>query len=141
MITALIDYLAMFYQTGNLAQVEAISRSMLAAIPDDLVALQFLGLALYQMGRDDDAYQAFKRVAARLHRHEKAGGSSGCEAASAVSYREATRAYSGLADGWHRIALVLNKFGFHSPAARAFEAELAARGVTQKTIGTPQASS
>lgn len=130
MISALVEYLAMFYQTGNLVQVEAITRSLLAAIPDDIVALQFLGLALYQMGRDKDAYQAFKDAAARLARPAKEDACSVCEPARAVTYREATRANSGLADGWHRIALVLKNFGFPGPAARAFEAESAARGPT-----------
>ncbi len=46
MILALVDYLGAFYQASNLGQVEAIARTMLAAISDDLVALQFLGLAL-----------------------------------------------------------------------------------------------
>lgn len=129
MISALVDYLAIFYQTDNMAQVEVIARSMLAAIPDDLVALQFLGLALYQMGRVDQAYQMFKRVAARQEQHEGGDGSTVCEPASVASYREATRAHSGLAEGWYRIALALNRFGFHKPATLAFKAASTARGV------------
>lgn len=118
----------MFYQTGNLEQVEVISRSMLAAIPDDLVALQFLGLALYQMGHLDEAYRIFMKAVAKLNQHESVGDESSCELAGVVSYREATRAQSGLADGWHRIGQVLNNFGFHKLALRALEAEATARG-------------
>ncbi len=46
MITALIDLMGACHQAGNLSQMEAIARSILAAIPEDMVALQFLGLAL-----------------------------------------------------------------------------------------------
>lgn len=130
MISVLLDYLANFYQTGNLAQVEVIARTMLAAVPDDVVALQFLGLALYQMGRVDDAQRTFKKVSATLGRQQEWQGNADCEPAHAAIYRQATRAHSGLADGWYRIALVLNKFGFHSPATRAFKAALSSRGVT-----------
>lgn len=128
MIYLLVDYLATFYQAGNLAQVEVIARSMLAAVPDDLVALQFLGLALYQMGRVDDAHLAFKRVATTLDQQEEWDGGTVCEPAHVAIYRTATRAHSGLAEGWYRIGLALNRFGFHNPAARAFKAAVAARG-------------
>jgi tetratricopeptide (TPR) repeat protein len=128
MISALVDQLAMFYQSGNLTQVEVISRSMLTAIPEDIVALQFLGLALYQMGRMDDARRAFKRVAARQDRPQEAHGLTVCEPAHCATFREATRAHSGLADGWYRIALALKQFGFHRPARRALAAALASSG-------------
>jgi tetratricopeptide (TPR) repeat protein len=127
MISALVEYLAIFYQAGDLAQVEVIARSMLAAIPDDIVALQFLGLALYQLGRTDQAYRLFKRVALRQDRRDVADPTV-CEHASDASYREATQAYSGLAEGWSRIAVVLTKFGFHKQAASALAAASASRG-------------
>ena len=64
MISAMVDLLAGCYQAGNLDQMEAIARSLLAAIPEDTVALQFLGLALYLGGRLDDARQVFLRAVA-----------------------------------------------------------------------------
>jgi predicted Zn-dependent protease len=103
---------------------------MLTAIPDDIVALQFLGLALYQMGRVDDARHAFKRVAARHTQQEPCSSETGCEPAHCATLRAATRAHSGLADGWYRIALALNKFGFNQAATRAFAAAVAASGST-----------
>jgi tetratricopeptide (TPR) repeat protein len=135
MITALVDYLAMFYQSGNLDQVEVIARSMLAAIPDDMVALQFLGLALHEKGRTDVAYRILKRVALRLDRQVGGTESNTYEPASVVSYREATRAHSGLADGWYRIAVLLARFGFHRSASQAFEAAAAARGPSHASAG------
>ncbi len=133
MIPALIDYLTIFYQTGNLAQVEVIARSILTAVPKDVVALQFLGLALYQMGRVDDARHEFKRVAAMLEQQEEWDGRAVCEPAHVAIFRAATRAGSGLADGWYRIGLALNVFGLHKSAARAFESAIAARGFTETT--------
>ncbi|MCX7178670.1 MAG: hypothetical protein NTX56_07825 [Proteobacteria bacterium] len=50
MITALVGYLSVFLQTANLAQVEIIARSMHVATPDDIVALQFLGLVFSREG-------------------------------------------------------------------------------------------
>lgn len=74
----LVEYLATFYQTGNLVQMEVIARSLLAAVPNNAVALQFLGLALYQMGRVDDARLTFKRVAATPDQQEEWDGRVGC---------------------------------------------------------------
>lgn len=128
MITALVDLLAAFYQAGNLEQMEAVARSMLAAMPDDLVALQFLGLALYLSGRSEAAYRAFARVAERSTHPQPAELPTTCEDAASVSYREATRPHSGLADGWLHIGRLLGRFGFRRPAAQARLAARAARG-------------
>ena len=138
MIPVLVEYLATFYQTGNLVQLEVTARSLLAAVPNNVVALQFLGLALYQMGRVDDARLTFKRVAATPDQQEQGDGRGVCEPAHVTVFRAATRAHSGLADGWYRIALALKGFGFHSPAARAFKAGLAARGDSERRRNTPR---
>lgn len=134
MISALVDFLAVFCQTGDLVQLEVIARSMLSAIPEDLVALQFLGLALYQMGRTDEARAVFARVPASLEQHAKWDGMGVCEPAGVETFRAATRAHSGLADGWHRIALILNKFGLNKQALRAFDAASAARGLSRLSL-------
>jgi hypothetical protein len=126
-ITALVGCLAMFCQAGDMRQLELVARNMLAAIPDDIVALQFLGLALYGMGRIDDSYRAFKRVAAQQDRPEAAAGGV-CETAAAAILRTATQAHSGLAEGWYRIAILMADFGLHKPARRALSSALAAHG-------------
>ena len=128
MILALVDLLSSFWQAGNMEQMETISRSMLMAMPDDIVALQFLGLALYQTGRIDDAYKMFKRVAAKFDDQTAMTRPTTCEPAAVVSYREAIRLDSGLAEGWHKIAQILKKFGFRKAAIRAYDAALTARG-------------
>ncbi|TRZ55407.1 MAG: tetratricopeptide repeat protein [Rhodocyclaceae bacterium] len=133
MISLLVEYLSIFYQTGDTAQLAVIARSLLAAIPDDLVALQFLGMALYQMGRIDDAYRVFKQVATKQDPDVVPGGSSDCQSASVISYREATEVHPGLADGWHQIAEILNKFGFQPQADRAYQAAAASRGLKSQS--------
>lgn len=102
----MIDLLADFYQSGNFAQMETIARSLLTAIPDDMVALQFLGLSLYLMGRRDSAHRAFRRAAGHAARttHTAAStatapGATTIEVAAAISYREATKPGTALAEG------------------------------------------
>lgn len=131
MISALIDLLGQFYQIGDVPQMETIARSMLASIPDDLVALQFLGLALYQMGRLDSARRVFSRVADKFEKQPSSAFpvATVIEPASNASYREATRPGSMLAEGWYRIGLALNRFGFDKSAIHAFQAAITARGV------------
>ena len=55
MIDALFDLLGTFYQSGDLLQAEWIARSILQAIPDDIVSLQFLGLVYYRTRRREQA--------------------------------------------------------------------------------------
>jgi tetratricopeptide (TPR) repeat protein len=133
LIATLIALLGKFYQSGNFAQVETIARGMLSAIPNDIVALQFLGLALYRLGRVDDARQAFQRIETSSEADLLNHGLTCSEPAAVTSYREATRSGSGLADAWRQISAVLERLGFHQPALRAFRASLKA--------GIPRSSS
>ncbi|HEY6897428.1 MAG TPA: bacterial transcriptional activator domain-containing protein [Rhodocyclaceae bacterium] len=130
MITALIDLLGAYYQAGDFAQVATVARGMLSAIPGDLVALQFLGLAYYRSGRIDDARQVFRQVAQQLDQTDPGPVVGSSELASDISYREATRPGSGLADGWYRIGKLLKGWRFTKPAALAFRAAMAARGTS-----------
>ena len=128
MITALIDLMGTFYQAGNPAQMAVIARSMLTTIPGDLVALQFLGLALYQLGQTEAALRIFRRVAEKAEAGLQTDLATTVEAAAVTNYREATRPASGLADAWHRIGALLSKYDFHNAAERAYEASRCARG-------------
>jgi hypothetical protein len=120
MIPALIDLLGTFYQAGNPGQMAVIARSMLATIPGDLVALQFLGLALYQLGRKDSAHRVFRTVAEKFEFEPQPELDTTLELAAVTNYRQATQPGSGLAEGWHRIGLILSKYGFHRAADNAF---------------------
>jgi tetratricopeptide (TPR) repeat protein len=118
----------MFYQAGNPSQMAVIARSMLATIPNDLVALQFLGLALYQLGRTDAAHRVFHTVAEKFEADLQPELATTLETAAVTNYRAATEPGSGLADAWRRIGLILSRYGFHKPAAKAFQAWHSARG-------------
>jgi predicted Zn-dependent protease len=130
MITALIDLMGTFYQAGNPGQMEVLARSILAAIPDDIVALQFLGLALYQMGRIESAKQAFAKACALTPKRRRGDRlvTTG-EMATTTLHREARAPASGLSDAWQHIALASRSLGFRGAATRAYEASLAAKGL------------
>jgi tetratricopeptide (TPR) repeat protein len=127
-ITALIDLMGTFYQAGNPGQMAVIARSMLATIPGDLVALQFLGLALYQLGQTEAAHRIFRRVAERAEAEAQADSPTGVEPAAVTNYREATGPASGLAEAWYLIGAILSRYGFRKAAERAFLASRVARG-------------
>ncbi|HTY03398.1 MAG TPA: tetratricopeptide repeat protein [Rhodocyclaceae bacterium] len=130
MITALIDLMGTYYQAGNPGQMAVLARSILAAIPDDIVALQFLGLALYQMGRRESARQAFAKAVALTPRRRRGDRlvTTG-ETASTKLQREASAPASGLSDAWRHIAHAMRALGFRGGATQAYETSLAARGL------------
>jgi tetratricopeptide (TPR) repeat protein len=130
---ALIDLLAIFYQSGNLERMEAIARSMLVAVPNDVVALQFLALSLYLRGRTDEAYRLFRKYVflTRSSAPPQQELATSCELAASASYRAATRPGSGLAKGWHGIAQILARLGYVRHAMRARRAAITSDVVPQ----------
>lgn len=129
MITALIDLMGAYYQAGNLPQMAVMARSILASIPNDLVALQFLGLALYQMGRVEAARHVFGRACALMDRQPRTDPPTTGEMAATTVYRQARAPASNLAEAWQQIARAMRSLGFREPAARAYEMSLAAKGI------------
>jgi len=132
MTLALIDLLAIFYQNGNLERMEVIARSMLIAVPNDMVALQFLALALYLRGRTDEAYQLFRRyvsLSAKSSSPQQRQLPTSCELAANASYQAAIRPGSGLAKGWRGIAQILAKLGYVRHAVRARRAAITAEAI------------
>ncbi|MFY9328543.1 MAG: hypothetical protein WAO76_11075 [Georgfuchsia sp.] len=127
MISALIEFLAAYYQQGNVTGVMMVARNILDVIPDDIVAIQFLALALLQLGRREAAISLFHKAAGILNRKPHDTKTSVCELASSASYREATRPDTGLGEGWHRLEIVLHEFGFRSLAESARYASRQAR--------------
>lgn len=127
MITALIDLMGAYYQAGNLPQMAVIARSILASIPEDVVALQFLGLALYQMGRIEAARQVFSKVYARGNGARGNDLVTTGEPAAATILRVARAPASGLSEAWQHIAHALHSLGFGNAATQAYETSLAAK--------------
>lgn len=123
MTLALIDLLAIYYQNGNLELMEVIASTMLTAVPNDPVALQFLGLTLHMKGRTEDAHKVFRHFAA-LDNEQPLDPSlpTSCELASTASYQAAVRPGSGLGSGWRKIARIFKSLGYRSLAIRARKA-------------------
>lgn len=129
MITALIDLMATYYQAGNLNQMTVIARSLLSSIPNDVVAMQFLGLALYQMGRIEAARRVFAKVCALMERSPAGDLPTTGETAASTVYRQARAPASGLGEAWRQIARAMRSLGFREAAARAYGMSLAAQGI------------
>lgn len=104
-----------------------IARRLLAAIPDDLVALQVLGLTLHRRGRHDSALRFLRRAEASPG-PASPPSTAALEPARTVSWREATRPGSALAEAWRQIADLQARHGHFGRAADAQRAALRARG-------------
>jgi Flp pilus assembly protein TadD len=135
MITALLDLMATCYQAGNPGQMATVARSILAAIPRDIVALHFLGLALYQMGHTEAARRVFRQACAHPKRRRKSDGATTGEEAATTMLREASTPAAGLGEAWQHIALAMRELGFRHAAKRAYRKSLATRRVMLE-VGT-----
>ncbi|MBE2258597.1 MAG: tetratricopeptide repeat protein [Candidatus Accumulibacter sp.] len=125
MIDALFDLFGNFYQSGNLAQAEWIARSILQAIPDDVVSLQLLGLVYYRTKRRKEAMQAFG--AAEIDPGAQAAVDGGGLRASTQCLRAASGRGSTLAGAWYELGLLLFRLGRYPQALGALQAALSAR--------------
>lgn len=127
MIDALFDLLGMCYQDGNLVQAEWIARSIVQAIPDDAVSLQFLGLVYYRTRRRAQAVEAFasadraKGPSGRIARAE----AQSLPRASAQCLLAASSPGSTLAVAWYDLALVLFRVRRYGQALASLRAALA----------------
>lgn len=117
MIGAMIDFLAMRFQQGDADGVLSASQAILNAIPDDLVALQFMALALLWLGHRERALALLRKAAMAALQLSDAAVPRTCERAAAVTLREARR--PELATGWRQIAQVTEAHGLHELARRA----------------------
>ena len=133
MIGALIELLSNYYQTGDWAHVEVIARTIRAAIPDDVVSLQVLGLAYLKTGRTSDAIRLFRRAdrdARQTPGHESAadgGNKIQIEVAASACYREATRKDSGFGGIWYDLGVALVRLKRPKQAIWAFQTALLAQ--------------
>jgi Tfp pilus assembly protein PilF len=131
MIGALVELLNNSYQSGNLAHVEVIARTLCAAIPDDVVALQILGLAYLKTGRTADALKLFRKADRKNHHTSGSGpladGDAQLESAATACYREATRKHVGFGRLWYDLGMALLSLKRPRQSIWAFRAALAAR--------------
>lgn len=140
MISTLVDLLGNFYARNDFTNFEAIARSLLAAIPNDQVSLQFLGLVYYRTGRITDAIQIFEKVVRRRKPAPEAELNIGeavlspGDSAAAVCYQEATRDRPDLAPAWYDLGAALLELGKHEQAIPAFRSALMAQPECAQTL-------
>lgn len=143
MIAALVDLLGKFYANNDLANVEVIARTMHAAVPNDLVSLQFLGLVYYRKGRVKEAVSIFDTVNRRPGPSSTTGSSDGNagladrDLSAAVCYREATRRNRNLAMAWHDLGAVLLRLHKSDLAISAFSSSLSAHPRATQALVSP----
>lgn len=140
MISTLVDLLGNFYLNNDLTHFETIARTLHASIPDDLVSLQFLGLAYYQTGRVDEAVSIFDKVLRRRKTLASADSNMttneipGEESCAAVCYQEATKRNPWLAKAWYDLGAVLLKLKKSELAIPAFRSFLAAQPASSQAL-------
>ena len=129
MIDALFDLLGTFYQSGNFEQAEWIARSILQAIPDDIVSLQFLGLLYHRTRRRAQAMQVFAATTAGDAPASAVPPGLGDSSlpASAQCRRAASARGSTLAGAWYDLGRLLLRLGHDRQAIDALQAAIAAQ--------------
>lgn len=127
MINALFDLLGMFYQSGDFVQAEWMARSILLAIPDDIVSLQLLGLVYYRTERRAQALQAFSAAAGDPCDSRGPTDVNRNLQASAQCLQAASGHGSMLAGAWYELGLVLFRLRRYPQATNAFQAAVSAR--------------
>jgi len=137
MISTLVDLLGNFYANNDFTHVETIARTLHASVPDDLVSLQFLGLAYYRSGRVDEAVSIFDKVLRRrktlagIDSQEATNEIAGDDSCAAVCYQEATKRNPWLAKAWYDLGAILLKLKRSELAIPAF---LAAQPVSSQAL-------
>lgn len=134
MIGALVELLNNYYQNGDLAQVEVMARTIRAAIPDDVISLQILGLAYLKTGRTTDALNLFRKAAQKNIKATDmesvaTTGNPQIELAATACYREATRKHVGFGRLWYDLGIALLSLKRPRQAIWAFRTALIARPV------------
>ena len=127
MIDALFDLLGTFYQSGNFEQAEWIARSILLAIPDDIVSLQFLGLLYHRTRRRAQAVQVFAAAAGEVPASATPELVDRSLQASAQCRRAASSRGSTLAGAWYDLGRLLLRLGHRQQAVEALQAAVAAQ--------------
>ena len=139
MISTLVDLLGNFYVNNDLTHFETIARTLHASVPDDLVSLQFLGLAYYRTGRVDEAVSIFNKVLRRRKTLADAASKAtnkiaGDETCAAICYREATKRNPWLAKAWYDLGAALLKLKKSELAIPAFRSFLAAQPASSQAL-------
>jgi tetratricopeptide (TPR) repeat protein len=128
MLRMLFQLLGSNYASGNFGGVEAVVRTLLTTVPNDMASLQFLGLVYYRTGRRDEAVRVFDaaeikqetEVAQEFDPSDDILARSGKKDAT-TRHIEATRPNGETAQAWYDLGLT------HSELNRPEQAVLALR--------------
>jgi tetratricopeptide (TPR) repeat protein len=142
MLRLVFQLIGTHYASGNLNAVEGTVRSILAAVPNDQTALQFLGLVYYRTGRKAEAIRIFDDVPAQSDFTVPARSDSGDDflsrngySATAACHVAANDHNPDLALAWYDLGLTLRELDRPKHAAGAFRCALAARpGFADATV-------
>lgn len=125
MINALFELLGTFYRSGDYTHAEWIARSIMQTVPDDIVAIQLLGLVYYRTSRRAEAF----RILEAIDRDPTAAPATDelQPLASEQCLRAATGEGSPLATAWYDLGLLQFRLGHFQRALDAFHAAVSAR--------------
>jgi tetratricopeptide (TPR) repeat protein len=130
-IGAMFDILGHFYNVGDFARMAIIARNTLASVPDDVVSMQFLGLAYLRTGNEQSAVSLFHRAADVMQEQlvRRRHGSSSFEprgefSAATRCLAEAAQPNPVLADIWKDVGLKWHELGYPEQASSALTAAL-----------------
>lgn len=133
MISAMMELLNTYYLSGNITQLEMITRTIRSVIPDDVIAIQILGLAYLNRGRVSDALSLFREADRKnyavpeIKSATDRAGEPQTELATSALYREATRKHSGFGKLWYDLGAALIKLKRTKQSIWAFRTALIAR--------------
>lgn len=149
-----IDLAIEHQRHGRPAEAEPLLRQVLAVEPDNLTALQLLGVCALRQGRHAEAVELLQRAVARVSRSAEllnnlglALHGSGLDHEAAEAYRRALAINDRLPLVWNNLANALRELGRYEeafePARRAIELDAtptAAGGFVQSLLYHPDYS-
>jgi predicted TPR repeat methyltransferase len=119
-------------KTGRLPEAEQVYRAILAAVPDHVEALHFLGLVLFQAGLDAEGAELIERVATRCPDYADAQSNlgnvrraQGRLADAAAAYGRAIALAPHHAQAHNNLGVVLKDLGRLEEAMAAFREAIA----------------
>ena len=137
MIPALMELMNTCYHCGDFDQLGAVARTLLNAVPDDIVSAHFLALAYIKTGRPRDASSLFERLRRRMQTLSRRPRSErgAVQPAREVCLSVATERDPEYASTWLSLALDLEQAGRGHEAIAMLRLAVAARPRDAAALG------
>ena len=128
MISALMELMHHTCQSGDFTLLATVARTLLDAVPDDIVSAQVLAVAYLKTGRQGEAMQLFERLRSRLPALKRRNAANASlQSAQAVCLSEATDRNPDYAGTWRTLAGELMQLGRNDEAVAMLRLAIAAR--------------